>query len=144
MEFPVDTRERPDLAVGAVELRPVSPDYLATLGIPLVAGRDFGRDDVSGGEPVAIVNQTFAKRFWGDFDADGRTIQIGHYKDRWLRPELERQTRVIGSPGTFTRSVLIGHRDPQSWCREHKQARERRCCWRAAHHVDWRPSCAMK
>ena len=94
--FPADTRERPDLAVGAVELRPVSPDYLATLGIPLVAGRDFGRDDVSGGEPVAIVNQTFAKRFWGDSTPIGRTIQIGHYKDRWLRPELERQTRVIG------------------------------------------------
>ena len=94
--FPADTRERPDLAVGAVELRPVSPDYLATLGIPLVAGRDFGRDDVSGGEPVAIVNQTFAKRFWGDSTPIGRTIQIGHYKDRWLRPDLERQTRVIG------------------------------------------------
>ena len=94
--FPVDTRERPDLAIGAVEMRPVSPDYFATLGIPLTAGRDFGPDDRAGGEPVAIVNQAFAQRFWGGASPIGRTIQIGHFKDRWLRPELEQQTRVIG------------------------------------------------
>jgi predicted permease len=94
--FPVDTRERPDLGIGAVELRFVSPDYFATLGIPLVAGRDFGRDDVAGSEPVAIVNETFARRFWADSSPIGRTIQIGHFRDRWLTPRLERQTRVIG------------------------------------------------
>ena len=94
--FPVDTRERPDLAIGAVELRPVSPDYFAALGIRLVGGRDFGPDDVAGGEPVAIVNEAFAKHFWADSSPVGRTIQIGHFKDRWLRPELARQTRVIG------------------------------------------------
>jgi predicted permease len=94
--FPVDSRERPDLAIGAVELRAVSPDYLGTLGIPLVAGRDFGAADAAGAEPVAIVNQEFAKRFWGDSSPIDRTIQIGHFKDRWLRPELARQTRVIG------------------------------------------------
>lgn len=94
--FPVDTREHPDLAIGAVELRAVSPAYFATLGIPLADGRDFGPEDVAGGEPVAIVNQEFAKHFWGDSAAIDRAIQIGHYKDRWLRPEAARQTRVIG------------------------------------------------
>ena len=94
--FPVDTREHPDRAIGAVELRPVSPGYFATLGIPIVAGRDFGPNDVAGGEPVAIVNQELAQRFWGDSSPIDRTIQIGHFKDRWLRPELARQTRVIG------------------------------------------------
>ena len=94
--FPVDTRERPDLAVGATELRAVTPGYFSTLGIPLLAGRDFGPDDVAGGEPVAIVNETFARRFWGDTVPVGRTIQIGHFKDRWVRPQLERQTRVVG------------------------------------------------
>src|SRR4029078_10658706 len=39
--FPVDTRERPDLGLGGVELRFVSPDYFATLGIQLVARRAF-------------------------------------------------------------------------------------------------------
>lgn len=99
MNFPVDTREHPELAIGAVELRFVSPDYFATLGVPLIAGRDFARDDVHGSEPVAIVNQTFARRFWDNASPIGRTIQIGHYKDRWLQPGLERQTRVIGVVG---------------------------------------------
>ncbi len=94
--FPVDTRERPDLAVGATEMRFVSPAYFGTLGIPLIAGRDFGREDVKGSEPVAIVNRAFASRFWGDSSPIGRTIQIGHFKDHWINPRLMHQTRVIG------------------------------------------------
>ena len=94
--FPVDTRERPDLAIGAVEIRAVTPGYFATLGIPIVAGRDFGPNDVAGGEVVAIVNQELARRFWGDSSPIDRTIQIGHFKDRWLHPDAARQTRVIG------------------------------------------------
>jgi putative ABC transport system permease protein len=47
------------------------------------------------------VNQAFAQHFWGDTTPVGRTIQIGHYKDRWLRPQLERQTRVIGVAGNI-------------------------------------------
>jgi predicted permease len=94
--FPVDIAERPDLAIGAVELRFVSPDYLATLGVPLRGGRDFDEGDVAGAEHVAIVNEAFARHFWKDASPLGRTIQIGHFKDRWLNPNLERQTRVIG------------------------------------------------
>jgi predicted permease len=96
MNFPVDTRERPDLAIGAVELRFVSPEYFSTLGIPLVAGRDFGQDDITGSEPVAIVNQEFGRRFWTDSSPIDRTIQVGHFRDRWVNPGLAYQTRVIG------------------------------------------------
>lgn len=94
--FPVDVAERPDLAIGAVELRFVSPDYLATLSVPLRGGRDFDERDVAGAEPVAIVNEAFARHFFGETSALGRNIQIGHYQDRWLSPGLEHQTRVIG------------------------------------------------
>jgi putative ABC transport system permease protein len=93
--MPVDTPERPDLAYGGTELRFVSPAYFSTLGIPLVAGRDFGREDVEGSEPVAIVNRAFASRFWGDSSPLGRTIRIGHIKDRWINPALAHETRVI-------------------------------------------------
>jgi predicted permease len=96
MNFPVDIAERPDLATGAVELRFVSPGYFATLGVPLRGGRDFDERDVAGGEPVAIVNEAFARRFWQNASPLGRMIQIGHFKDRWLAPGLQHQTRVIG------------------------------------------------
>lgn len=96
LNFPVDIAEHPERAIGAVELRFVSPGYFATLGISLRAGRDFDDRDVSGSEPVAIVNEAFARHFWEDAPPVGRTIQIGHFRDRWLAPGLERQTRVVG------------------------------------------------
>jgi predicted permease len=97
MNFPVDTPERPDLGTGAVELRFVSPDYFATLGVPLRAGRDFNGGDVAGAEAVAIVNEAFARRFWNEASPVGRTIRIGHIRDRWLvGPATRHETRVIG------------------------------------------------
>jgi putative ABC transport system permease protein len=96
LNFPVDIAERPELGTGAVELRFVSSGYLATLGIPLRGGRDFDDSDVAGAEPVAIVNEAFARRFWGDAPPVGRIIRIGHINGRWVNPRLEQQTRVIG------------------------------------------------
>jgi predicted permease len=43
----------------------VLPGFFGTLGIPLLAGRDFSDRDNSSGPAVAIVNETFAKRFFG-------------------------------------------------------------------------------
>jgi putative ABC transport system permease protein len=42
----------------------VTAEYFSTLGIPLSAGRVFHRSDRLGGEPVAIVSETMAARFW--------------------------------------------------------------------------------
>jgi len=94
--FPVDVADHPELGIGAVELRIVSPGYLAALGVPLRGGRDFGDADVSGAEPVAIVNEAFARHFWKDAPPVDREIQIGHFRDRWINPRLAYQTRVIG------------------------------------------------
>jgi predicted permease len=93
--FPVDIAERPDLAIAA-ELRFVSPDYFATLGVPLRGGRDFDDGDVAAAEPVAIVNEAFAQHFWDDASPLGRSIQIGHFRDGWLPLGMQRQARVIG------------------------------------------------
>ncbi|MGD0136970.1 MAG: ABC transporter permease, partial [Bryobacteraceae bacterium] len=48
-----------------IYLNPVSPGYFQTLGTPFVAGRDFNEHDTIESPPVAIVNETFAKRFGG-------------------------------------------------------------------------------
>jgi predicted permease len=94
--MPVDTPERPELAIGAVELRFVSPGYLGTLGIPLRSGRDFDERDLPGTEPVAVVNEAFARHFWGGARSPGRTIRIGHFRDRWLPSAVRQHTRVVG------------------------------------------------
>ena len=41
----------------------VTQPYLATMGIPIVEGRDFAVADVTGG-PVVLVNETLAKTFF--------------------------------------------------------------------------------
>jgi len=41
----------------------VGPEFFATAGIPVVQGRAFTADDRENGAPVAIVNQTFARRY---------------------------------------------------------------------------------
>lgn len=95
MNFPVDIPEHPELGTGAVELRFVSPEYLATLGIPLRGGRDFDNNDATGREPVAIVNEAFARRFWKDALPLGRTIRIGHLGDRWRVPPSARHPKRV-------------------------------------------------
>ncbi len=52
----------------------VSPDYFATMGIPLVRGRVFTARDDEDGPSVAIINETMARRFWPDDDAIGKRL----------------------------------------------------------------------
>jgi predicted permease len=52
----------------------VADGYLETLRIPLIAGRSFVRTDE--GAAVAVVNETFARRAWGDPNAVGRLFTI--------------------------------------------------------------------
>jgi predicted permease len=42
----------------------VGPDWMRTLHLPLLAGRDFTRHDRSGSPPVVVVNETLAKHAW--------------------------------------------------------------------------------
>ena len=49
----------------------VGPGYFSTLGISLLAGREFTGSDVLGAPSVAIVNETFARKFGLDRDAVG-------------------------------------------------------------------------
>ncbi|HEX3742700.1 MAG TPA: ABC transporter permease [Bryobacteraceae bacterium] len=56
------------------DMRTASPDYFRTMEIPLMAGRFFGDHDTPDSRPVAIVDQTFARRFWPHGDAVGKHI----------------------------------------------------------------------
>jgi putative ABC transport system permease protein len=55
----------------------VSPGYFATMGVPLVRGRDFSRGDAAGSVPVAIVNESMKRLFWGEADPVGQTFSDG-------------------------------------------------------------------
>ena len=65
-----------------VEYNQVGPRYLATLGIPLLSGREFARSDDEIAPLVAIVNRTMMIRYWRGQDPVGRRLQV---KGRWAR-----------------------------------------------------------
>jgi putative ABC transport system permease protein len=52
----------------------IAPAYFATLGTPLVAGREFNDRDTDTAPKVAIVTESFARQFFGDRTALGRTV----------------------------------------------------------------------
>jgi predicted permease len=54
----------------------VSPGFFATLGTPLLEGRDFGEQDTPHSPLVAVVNQAFADKFFNGADPVGKTFHI--------------------------------------------------------------------
>ena len=55
----------------------IGPDYFSTLGTPLIAGREFTLSDELGAPKVAVVNQTFARKFGLEADAVGKFMSTG-------------------------------------------------------------------
>jgi predicted permease len=55
----------------------VSPNYLRTMQIPLVAGREFALSDTDTSQLVAIVNQEFVRRYWPKADPLGKRLRAG-------------------------------------------------------------------
>jgi putative ABC transport system permease protein len=68
---PETLADQPDVAV-----RIVSPGYLGTLRIPLIQGRDFTDADKAGSEPVVLVSESFARRFWARQNPIGKRIGL--------------------------------------------------------------------
>jgi putative ABC transport system permease protein len=54
--------------------RLVTPGYFETIGIPLIEGRDFSRQDGIKGPRVAAVNETLARRYWPGQTAVGKRV----------------------------------------------------------------------
>ncbi len=55
----------------------VSPEFFDTLGIAIVRGRAFTRQDVSSGVPVGVVSESLARKFWPGEDAIGKRFRGG-------------------------------------------------------------------
>jgi putative ABC transport system permease protein len=67
----------------------VTPDYFLTMKIPLLAGRTFTEDDVSGKSKVAVVNAALARHFFGDpQNAVGKMMRFGGSADTKLDTEI--------------------------------------------------------
>jgi len=54
----------------------ISDDYFGSLGLKIMEGRDFTIDDVDSKQPVALVNASFARKYWGNQSAIGHQVRI--------------------------------------------------------------------
>lgn len=78
------------------------PDFFRTLGIPLIAGRDFAGSDHREAPRVAIINQAMASRFWPQGDAIGHSVEVAQQK--W---------QIVGIIGDYIyHSPQITDKDP--------------------------------
>jgi predicted permease len=80
--------ERPD-----PHMQYASPGFFKTLKIPVLLGRGFNDRDVAGAPKVAIVNQKFAKRYFGSADPLGRHIGMG------IDPGTKTDIQIVGVVG---------------------------------------------
>ena len=89
---------------GAI-IRVADPQYLATMGIPLLRGRGLTDRDAAGAPPVVLVSAALARRMWPTEDPIGQ-----HLKVSWTSPEAHAE--VVGVVGDALATGLDGDRDP--------------------------------
>ncbi len=69
--------ERPDVR-HMIELRPMTPEYLRTLEIPLLAGRTIAPSDTAHTPLVTVISEAAARGWWPDESALGHTVRVGN------------------------------------------------------------------
>src|SRR5438552_9806200 len=87
----------------------VSDNYFSTLGLKILEGRDFTVEDVDSKQPVAIVNASFARKYWGNQSAIGHQLRIfnpgqpqpwrtivGVVPDMLMQGPFDQQTNSVG------------------------------------------------
>jgi putative ABC transport system permease protein len=72
-------------------MRVISPGFFASLGVPIIAGRDFNDSDGQKNDPVAIVSQTLAQRMFPNQDPLNRHVY-------WTDPVLQFAPGVSAAP----------------------------------------------
>ena len=65
----------------AAEYNVVGEGYFATIGIPIVTGREFARTDDEHAPLIAIINETMAAKYWPGKNAVGQRLKV---KDKWM------------------------------------------------------------
>jgi putative ABC transport system permease protein len=67
--------ERPDVEARA-EVYAANPAYLEAIGLPLLKGRWFTESDTASSQPVAVLSETVARRYWGEEECIGRRVRL--------------------------------------------------------------------
>ncbi|HWG39421.1 MAG TPA: ABC transporter permease [Candidatus Acidoferrales bacterium] len=69
----------PEAAADRAEIIRVSPDYFRVMQASLLKGRIFAEEDVLGKDPVVVLDQTTAHRYWPDVEAVGQHMKVSGF-----------------------------------------------------------------
>jgi putative ABC transport system permease protein len=112
-----------------IEQARVSPDFFAVLGVPVHAGRVFADSLRDSDPPVAIINESTARRFWPGESAIGKRLK-GMGNDNWLEvigvvgdvrcpahpsepdTKLQLYRPLVQSPGNYLHLALRSRVEP--------------------------------
>src|SRR2546428_10976211 len=86
---------RPPLPAGRepeVQTRTVEGDYFRVMGIPLLAGRDFGSQDRTGSQHAVVVNRAFVAQHFPGQNPVGARVQ-------WARSDPPDCMTIVGAAG---------------------------------------------
>ncbi len=97
--------DRPEPVV--ISYNPVSPGYFRTAGIPLLEGRDFSLADGEHSQAVAVVNRTFAGRFWPGRDVLGLQVRVS------MGATAFTAVTIVGIVGDVKQQALDDSSEPQ-------------------------------
>jgi predicted permease len=119
---------RPGNAVAEADTYKVSPQYFRAAGTALLVGRAFTWHDDKDAPPVAVINQEFARKFFGSLSGalggyfkmrDGARIQVvgiaenGKYDHLTEDPKPAMFLPILQSPSSETWLIVRSNRDPQ-------------------------------
>jgi putative ABC transport system permease protein len=94
----------------SANVRNVTSDYFQTIRIPLLKGRYFSEQDQRGDVGTAIVNETFAKRYFANEDPIGKRIrELGVNQN----PGDPKQYEIVGVVGDVHHNSLIKEASPE-------------------------------
>jgi len=90
-------------------MRMVTPSYFDTMGIRLQAGRDIGESDTLEAQPVAVVSESFARRYWPNQNPIGRKFHFAFSNFAFA----EQDRIVVGVVGDVRFRGLERQSEPQ-------------------------------
>jgi predicted permease len=106
--FQIEGRANPGPTPNRAQIRVVTPGYLETLRVPLVRGRLIDDRDRDRTQPVAVVNNETARRYWPGEDPLGRRISfsfVGAGDTEWLE--------IVGIVGDMRHAGLEAAFEPE-------------------------------
>jgi putative ABC transport system permease protein len=108
--------EPPASADHGAQWNVVTPEYFRTAGIRLLRGRAFERSDTGDGRPVMIINETMARKVFGDQDPIGQRMRS--WRDENVLREIVgvvSDVRYFGLADEDSSLVYVPHRQNGWW-----------------------------